>query len=152
NNTFEGPVGAIALGSELTGGIQNVYAYANATMGSGTAYAIFIKSNIQRGGFVRNVKVDTFTSAGLRKSVAYLTLTYSTPPTNENYPPDFRGPFTFNNIVLDHAPQVLDLEGLASDRIGDVTLSKSTFTNIENPTDTIQNVTKVTRTNVSING
>lgn len=152
NNKFEGPVGAIVLGSEESGGIQNVYAYANATMGSGTAYAMFIKANMQRGGFVRNVNVDTFTSAGLSNSVVYFTLTYNTASTYGDYPPEFSGPFNFNNIVVDNAPRVLDLEGLPNDQIGDCTLTNSTFTNILHTRDTIENVRKVTRTKVKVNG
>src|SRR5438552_2194696 len=50
NNQFEGPWGAIALGSELTGGIRNVYAYNNSTIGSSTKYALHVKSNTRRGG------------------------------------------------------------------------------------------------------
>jgi hypothetical protein len=37
-------------------------------------------------------------------------------------------------------------------KIGDVNLSKNTFTNITNATSTVSNVTKVTYTNVTING
>ena len=46
NNQFEGPVGAICLGSEMTGGIRNVYAYNNSTVGSGTRHALFVKMKI----------------------------------------------------------------------------------------------------------
>src|SRR2546430_967676 len=58
NNQFEGPVGAICLGSEMTGGIQNVYAYNNSTVGSGTRHALFVKSNTKRGGVARDVHVE----------------------------------------------------------------------------------------------
>ena len=46
NNQFEGPVGAICLGSEMTGGIRNVYTYNNSTVGSGTRHALFVKMKI----------------------------------------------------------------------------------------------------------
>src|SRR2546430_10171731 len=58
NNQFEGPVGAICLGSEMTGGIQNVYAYNNSTVGSGTRHATFWKSTTKRGGVARDVHVE----------------------------------------------------------------------------------------------
>jgi polygalacturonase len=150
NNKFEGPWGAITLGSELTGGIQNVYAYSNSTVGGGTRFALYVKSNTLRGGFARNVNIDTLHGSNFSRDVAFITMTYNS--QTGNFPPDFSGPFTLNNFVVDTAPRVLDLEGLSSDKIGNFTLSNSTFTNITNATNTISNVKKVTYTNVKING
>jgi polygalacturonase len=150
NNKFEGPWGAISMGSELTGGIQNIYAYSNSTTGGGTKFALYVKSNTLRGGFVRNVNIDTMNGAPFNRDVVFITMTYNS--QTGNFPPDFSGPFVLNNFVVDKAPRVLDLEGLSNDKIGNFTLSNSTFTNITNATNTITNVKKVTYTNVKING
>jgi polygalacturonase len=150
NNKFQGPSGAITLGSELTGGIQNIYAYSNATTGSGTGFALFVKSNTQRGGFARNVNVDTFNGSHFGQSVVFVTMTYF--GQTGTFLPDFSGPFTLNNFVVTTAPRVLDLEGLSNDNVGNVALSNSTFTNITHATNIISHVTKVTYTNVKING
>jgi polygalacturonase len=150
NNKFEGPWGAITLGSELTGGIRNVYAYSNSTVGTGTRFAHYVKSNTLRGGFVRNINIDTFNGSSLSHEVVFITMTYNS--QTGNFPPDFSGPFNFNNFTVNTASRVLNLGGLSSDKIGNVNLSNSTFTNIANATNTTTNVTKVTYTNVKING
>jgi polygalacturonase len=150
HNKFEGPVGAITAGSELTGGIRNVYAYANSTIGGGTRFMHFVKSNTLRGGFVRNINIDTFHGNKLNRAVVFMTMFYNN--QTGNFPPDFSGPFNLNNITVSAAPIVLDLEGRSNDKIGNVNLSNSTFTNITNSTSKISNVTKVTYSNVTING
>jgi polygalacturonase len=150
NNTFEGPWGAITLGSELTGGIQNVYAYSNQVVGTGTSYALFVKSNTLRGGYVKNINIDTFHGVKFLRSVFFITMTYSN--QTGTFPPDFIGPFNLNKYTVDTAPIVLDVNGLSNDKIGTFNLSNSTFTHITNQTNSISNVTKVNLKNVTIDG
>jgi polygalacturonase len=150
NNKFEGPWGAITLGSELTGGIRNVYAYSNSTVGTGTRFVHYVKSNTLRGGFVRNINIDTFNGSSLSHEVVFITMTYNS--QTGNFPPDFSGPFNLNNVVVNTASRVLNLGGLSNDKIGNFNLSNSTFTNIANATNITSNVTKVTYTKVKING
>ena len=150
NNQFEGPWGAISLGSELTGGIRNVYAYNNSTIGSSTKYALYVKSNTRRGGFVRNVHVDTFHGSGLHGAAVLATMSYF--GQTGNVLPDFSGPFNLANFVVDTAPIALSLQGLPDDKAGTFNLSNCTFTHIANPASTISNVLKVNYTHVTING
>jgi polygalacturonase len=150
NNTFEGTQGAITLGSELTGGIQNIYAYQNIVNGTGTNYALFVKSNTQRGGFIHNVNIDTFHGSHIHSDVVFVTMTYAN--QTGNFLPDFSGPFNLNNYVIDTAPIVLYMHGLSNDKVGTFNLSNSTFTHIRNPTNSVSNVTSLNETNVTING
>lgn len=150
NNQFEGPYGAICLGSEMTGGIQNVYAYNNSTVGSGTRYALFVKSNTKRGGFARNVHVDRFHGSGFHSAVIFVFMHYF--GQTGAFLPDFSGPFNLTNFVVDTAPIVLDIHGLPGDNTGTFNLSNCTFTHIANPSSNISNVTKVNYTHVTING
>lgn len=150
NNTFEGPWGAITLGSKLTGGIQNIYVYSNQVVGTGTSYALFVKSNTLRGGYVKNINIDTFHGVNFHKSVFFVTMTYFN--QTGNFPPDFSGPFNLNNYVVDTAPIALDVHGLSNDKVGTFNLSNSIFTHITNQTNSISNVTKVNYTNVTIDG
>ncbi len=150
NNQFEGPFGAIALGSELTGGIQNIYAYNNAIVGSGTRFALYVKSNSQRGGFVRNVYIDTLHGSNIHTAVIFFDMHYA--DQAGSFLPDFSGPFTLNNIVLNMAPMVLHLNGLPDDFIGTISLSNSTFTQIANQTSIVNNVKRLLYKNVTING
>lgn len=150
NNQFEGPFGAICLGSELTGGIQNVYAYNNSTVGSGTRYALFVKSNTKRGGFARNVHIDRFHGSSFHRAVVFVTMNYF--GQTGNFLPDFSGPFNLSNFVVDTAPIALDVHGLPGDNTGTFNLSNCTFTHIANPASNISHVTKVNYTHVTING
>ncbi len=54
NNYMEGH-NALAVGSEMSGGVQNIY-MENNRLGK-VASAIYFKSNLDRGGFIRNVFV-----------------------------------------------------------------------------------------------
>jgi len=150
NNQFEGPVGAICLGSEMTGGIQNVYAYNNSTVGSGTRHALFVKSNTKRGGFARNVHVDRFHGSDFHGAVVFVFMNYF--GQTGNFLPNFSGPFNLANFVVDTAPIALDVHGLPGDNTGTFNLSNCTFTHIANPANNISNVTKVNYTHVTING
>jgi polygalacturonase len=150
NNQFEGPFGAICLGSELTGGIQNVYAYNNSTVGSGTRHALFVKSNTKRGGFARNVHIDRFHGSGFHSAVVFVTMNYF--GQTGNFLPDFSGPFNLANFVVDTAPIALDLHGLPGDKTGTFNLSNCAFTHIANPASNISHVTKANYTHVTING
>ncbi len=150
NNTFEGTQGAITLGSELTGGLQNIYIFNNSIVGSGVNYALFIKSNTQRGGFIKNVNIDTFSGAKIKTAVVFLTMTYFN--QTGNFLPDFSGPFNLNKYTISTAPIVLNMSGLSNDKVGTFNLSNSTFTNITNSTNKISNVSKLNLTNVTING
>src|SRR5262249_1581399 len=59
--TMNGPWGAVSCGSELTGGIRNVYAYK--CVANPTRYALYVKSNTQRGGFAQNINLDSITGS-----------------------------------------------------------------------------------------
>jgi polygalacturonase len=150
NNRFEGPWGAITLGSELTGGISNVYAFDNRTVGGGTRFALYVKSNTRRGGYARNVNIDTLHGSSFLKAVVFVTMHYN--GQTGGFPPDFSGPFNLNSFTVSGAPIVLSLDGLSSDKIGALHLSNSTFTHIGKAKSSISNVTSVTYSNVTING
>ncbi|MGG5485525.1 glycoside hydrolase family 28 protein [Gaetbulibacter sp. PBL-D1] len=56
NNNFKG-LHAIVIGSEMSAGVENVYAYDNKAV----AYVkrgIYLKTNSDRGGFIRNIYVE----------------------------------------------------------------------------------------------
>lgn len=59
HNTIQGHF-ALAIGSEMSGGVDGVYAY-DCTAPVSVKSAVFIKSSRRRGGYVRNVFVKDFT-------------------------------------------------------------------------------------------
>jgi polygalacturonase len=82
---MNGNWGAITCGSEQTGGIRNVYAYRNTLVGA-TKFALYVKSNTQRGGYSQNINLDNF-AGRVNRAYAYVTMTYN--GQTGSYPPAF---------------------------------------------------------------
>jgi polygalacturonase len=149
NCQAEGRFGFLTIGSEQTGGVENVYAYNNWTYGQGVGQALWIKSNSRRGGFTRNVNVDTFTGANLRSGVAAVTMSYES--QSGSYPPAFSD-IKLSNVRVAGAPVVLDLQGLAGDPISGFSLRDSAFIDIGDAANRVSNVEGLDISNVTING
>jgi hypothetical protein len=148
NCQAEGRFGFITCGSEQSGGIQNVYAFNNWSYGQGVGSALWVKSNSRRGGFTRNVNLDTFTGRGFRSGVIAATMSYG--DQSGNFVPAFEG-FALSHIRARSAPWALDLQGLASSPIGPVTVSESTFDDMDGGTR-LENTKDVSFDGVLING
>lgn len=149
NCQAEGRFGFITCGSEQTGGIENVYAYNNWTYGRGVGSVLWIKSNRHRGGFTRNVAVDTFTGSNLRHAVLDVTMTYDDLPGA--FPPSF-GDLRLSRLAVSGARHVLDLEGLDGAPVGPVTVSDSRFTGITGAPCRLRHATGVTCRDVTVDG
>jgi regulation of enolase protein 1 (concanavalin A-like superfamily) len=148
-NRFQGPVGAIVFGSELTGGIRNVYAYDNQTFGTGVTYMMFVKSNTKRGGYAVNLNLDHIRGNHLHGPWAFAQMDYL--GQTGDYLPVFED-WTISNVTGDIDPQVFQMRGLAQDHIRGLFVSHSTFTHITNPIDQYTYVDDVNSDDVTING
>jgi polygalacturonase len=145
---MNGNWGAITCGSELTGGIRNVYAYKCALVGA-TKFALYVKSNTQRGGFAENVNLDSF-SGTLDRSVMFVTSTYNS--QTGSFVPRF-GPLSVTDSTCTHAGQnALNVSGLSNSHIRGLTLRDCSFDGVANPTNTLNFVDNLSVTNVTING
>ena len=122
----EGRFGFVACGSEQSGGIENVYAFANRTFGGGVGHALWIKSNPRRGGFTRNVNMSGFTGR-VRDTVAVLTMSYDR--QSGSLPPAFER-IRLDDLAVEAAGAVLEVEGRADSPIREFALSDSTFTDV----------------------
>lgn len=63
-NTFDNPSGgsaSISIGSEMSGGVYNVFAEDNTSGGDGTAYLLKLKTNSYRGGVIQGIYVRNST-------------------------------------------------------------------------------------------
>jgi polygalacturonase len=145
--TMNGNWGAITCGSEMTGGIRNVYAFRCQVVGA-TKFALYVKSNTQRGGFAENINLDSFTGTFAR-SFAFVTMTYN--GQTGDFPPTF-GPFAFTNSSCTSAPLVFDVNGLPTDHITRLAVKDCAFDGVTTATNRISNVDELVFTNVTING
>jgi len=144
---MNGNWGAITCGSEMTGGIRNVYAFRCQVVGL-TKFALYVKSNTLRGGFAQNINLDSFTGT-FDRSVVFVTMTYNN--QTGDFPPAF-GPFTLTNSSCTRAPLVFDVNGLPTDPIHGFVVRDCAFDGVVNTTNRISNVEGLVFDNVTING
>ena len=145
---MNGNWGAITCGSELTGGIRNVYAY-KCTLVGVTKFALYVKSNTRRGGFAENINLDSF-SGTLDRSVAFVTSTYNN--QTGSFVPRF-GPITISNSSCTHAGRkAFDVSGLGNSHIRGFTVRNGDFRGVADTSNRWSNVDGLSLTNVKING
>jgi polygalacturonase len=149
--------GMITIGSELTGGIKNVYAYdIKIDAGDRVKYILELKGSSQRGGFATEIHLDKVTAtSGVSGSVMFSDMSYmsQTGPYMPRY-----DKITLDHLTVDGAPMVLDLNGTAMtasgmsfDPMGPIAISNSTFKNIASATNQLTRVT-INWSNTTING
>lgn len=144
-------VGGVAIGSEMSAGVRNVYAE-NCTLSKpkdGLQYGIYLKSNPDRGGFItdfyaRNIKVDKV------KSAICLTGQY-TNYADKNYT-EMRNINIEKLTCTKATEQGISIMGAdVSKPIDTVTLKDITIN--KSPTSlTEENVVNLTLKNVAVNG
>jgi polygalacturonase len=126
NCTFANGHGGITLGSEMTGGVRNVYGR-DLVMNSPDLQAGHrIKTNTLRGGFVINSNVYRVTAATIGGPVLKIEGQYS--GQTGNFPPDVTG-ITLADWTVHSCAGVWSIQGAsASDPIGTVRLDDLTIT------------------------
>lgn len=118
NCTFASLANGVCVGSEISGGVRNVY-IENVTVPKAGS-ALYFKSNLDRGGYIenvyaRNIKVDSVGSA-IRFDPDYKS------ESKENYPTRFRN-FHIENVDCRLASRnALEINGFAEMPVSDVTL------------------------------
>jgi polygalacturonase len=126
NCDFAGGHGGITIGSEMSGGVKNVYAR-DLTMNSANLQAGHrIKSNTVRGGYVENTNVYRVTAGTVGGPLLLIQGNYS--GQTGDFPPDLTG-ITLSDWTVDQCAGVWSIVGAsASDPVGTVTLAGITVT------------------------
>jgi polygalacturonase len=146
---FQGPAGGIACGSEMTGGIRNVYVYDIQTIGSSVLYMLYVKSNTRRGGYAINLHLDSVRADHAGGAWAFAQMDYNA--QTGGYQPEF-GDWHLTRVAGDSDPRVLRLSGLSGNPIRGVEVRDSAFTNVGASANLYSYVTGLEFDNVSING
>jgi polygalacturonase len=149
NCRFQGPIGGVTCGSEMTGGIRNVYAYNIEASGTGILFMLFVKSNTLRGGYAINLNLDSLRADHLNGPWGFAQMDYS--GQTGDYLPVFED-WNISNVTGDSDPQVFHLSGLPNTPIHGLNVWDSAFTNIANPRDQYAYVNRINFANVTING
>ncbi|SEG95846.1 Carbohydrate binding module (family 35) [Nonomuraea solani] len=155
-NTYHGRWGAITVGSEMSGGVRNVFAQDNQIL-PGSAYrsfyALYLKTNNRRGGVVDGVHVRGLTGGPCDRGGFFIDMNYSL--TGPGYGPIVHP--TIQNLTVEGlniagSPFAVKLSGSPASHIRNVTISNSTFTAIDTPAPQLSNADNVRLQNVRING
>jgi polygalacturonase len=126
----EGRFGFLCCGSEMTGGIENVFAYRNRSYGRGIGSILWVKSNTRRGGYARHIRIADFRAGELRNAVVSVTTDYA--GQRDAWVPRFSD-IELSGLTVASAPRVLDLKGLAAAPVGPVVVRDSNFAAVASP-------------------
>jgi polygalacturonase len=126
NCTFANGHGGITIGSEMTGGVRNVYAR-DLTMNSANLQAGHrIKTNTLRGGYALNSNVYRITAGAVGGPLLLIQGNYNA--QTGDFPPDITG-ITLADWTVDSCAGIWSLIGAsATDPVGTVTLDDLTIT------------------------
>lgn len=144
---MDGSSGAITCGSEQTGGIQNVYAYQNRLIGA-TARGLYVKSNTLRGGFTRNLNIDSMFGT-IRAAFAIVEMAYKNQTGGSV--PEYRG-ITITNSSCTRAARVFDVRGLSTSHVHGFVVRDCDFRGVTDPANVFRYIDGRRFTNVKING
>ncbi|GAB2607469.1 glycoside hydrolase family 28 protein [Kribbella endophytica] len=140
--------GAITIGSEMTGGVRNVFVR-NCRIGSEYQYfGLYIKTNSVRGGYAENIYLDNIQISNLTKEVVSCNFYRGEGDT---------GPLTprvrnveLRNITVGHARNAFSMTGYPRSPIQDFRMIDCTFTSID-AASTIKDV-DMSFENFTVNG
>jgi polygalacturonase len=143
--------GGVVIGSETSGGVENVYAR-NCIMNSPHLNrAIRIKSNACRGGVLKNFYFSHIQVGQVSEAVIRVTMFYG----NENSA-DCHFPPTLDGVHIDHitskkSKYAINIQGRKDKPVRNITISDCSFNGVQEE-NIIQDATGVTVLGTTING
>ncbi|MEQ1921141.1 MAG: glycoside hydrolase family 28 protein [Pyrinomonadaceae bacterium] len=149
NCTMKDGHGGITVGSEISGGVRNVFAHDNKLDSPDLWTAIRFKNNASRGGKLENFYYKNNTIGTVSRAVIEIDFNYEEGAKGAHIP-------LVRNVQIDGLTcgignRALDLQGLDNAPIFDVSLKNCTFGEIKNPS-VIKNVKGLKLSNVKIGG
>ena len=148
NCTLNIRYGAITIGSEMTGGVRNVFVR-NCTIGSPNLYfGLYIKTNSVRGGFAENIYLRDLDISNLTKEVVSCNF-YRSEGDVGPLTPRVRN-VELRNVNVGHARNAFSIFGYRRSPIQDFRLIDCTYTSID-AASSIQD-TELTFQNFTVNG
>ena len=156
DNDYYGRWGAITVGSEMSGGVRDVFAQDNrihAGSSYKSFYGLYLKTNPRRGGVIENIHVRRLSGGPVDRGSIYVDMNYSL--TGPGYGPIVQPVIrniTASDIHLDDSPFAVKISGAKESPLTGFHLSNSTFTTIDTPAPQVSNAKDVTFTNVTVNG
>ena len=124
NNTFADGHGGIACGSEMSGGIKNLFADNNTFDSPTLNYALRFKTNAERGGAVENIYLRNSKVKSVGNAVVHATMLYDV-GRDGNYLPQFK------NITIENLTSSGGEYGIFMEAFEEVPITGLVFRNVE---------------------
>lgn len=128
NNRFKG-LHAIVIGSEMSAGVKNVYAYDNEASGY-LKRGIYLKTNSDRGGFIKNIFIESTTFGDVEDAI-YITSNYHGEGSGQ-FPSKISNIF-ISDVSFDNVSNTaIVVEGYTEFKVENVTLDHITIESAKN--------------------
>jgi hypothetical protein len=139
--------GSVAIGTDKTGGIRNVFVRRCRWGGPGLYFGLYIKTNSVRGGFVENVFVKDIEISELTKEAVSIDL-YHGDGHNGDEAPIVRN-INVAGLRSDRTRSAYLLRGYPEQPLREITIRDSTFTGVLRA-DVAQDVEGLSVTGVTV--
>ena len=121
--------GGVVIGSEVSGGVRNVFAE-NCRMDSPNLdRALRLKTNLERGGIIENIFMRNVEVGCVAHSVLTIDLVYGR-VTEGNFPPTVRN-VRMERVTSTSSPRAVSIVGTPNSTIEDVHIVSCTFRGVE---------------------
>ncbi len=149
NCTMRDGHGGITVGSEISGGVRNLFAH-DCTLDSADLWtALRVKNNASRGGKLENFYFKNITVGQVSRAVVEIDFNYEEGAKGEHTP--VMRNYVVENLKCTTGNRAVDLQGLDKAPIYDVRLENCEFGTIKNPS-IVKNVNGLKLSNVRIAG
>ncbi|MGD1092488.1 MAG: glycoside hydrolase family 28 protein [Bryobacteraceae bacterium] len=149
NCTMKDGHGGITIGSEMSGGVRNVFAEACHLNSRNLNQALRFKTNAVRGGTIENVYFRNLDIGEISDSVLQIDFNYQEGANGSEHP-NVRN-IDIRDVTCRKAKYAWDIQGFANDPVRNVHFERCTFGNIASA-NVSKNVEALTLTDVKING
>jgi polygalacturonase len=146
---FRAGHGGVTVGSEMSGGVRDVYARNLRMSSPDLDTALRFKTNSVRGGFIHDFHARDITVGTVGQSAIVIDFYYEEGP-GHGFNPDVRG-ITVENLTVAQAQRALNLRGYPDTPVHDVRLSSVDFQRTGQPS-VVENVDGLVLTDVYENG
>ena len=141
--------GGITVGSEITGGVRNLFAENCRLDSPNLDHALRVKNNAMRGGLLENLHFRKIEVGQVAHAVITIDFNYEE-GAKGNFTPVVRN-YTVERLVSGKSKHALDVQGLPGAPIYDLRLADCTFENVAEES-IVKNISGATLKNVRVNG
>jgi len=141
--------GGVTVGSEISGGVKNVFAE-NCRMDSPNLdHALRVKNNAARGGLLEKFYFRNITVGQVAHALITIDFNYEE-GAKGNFTPVMRE-FVVDNLRSSKSKYGVDIQGLSNAPVYDVTIANSVFENVSDG-NIVKNLNGLKLDNVRVNG